>query len=185
VVTEPRRGFGYACAAGAAAAGAADVLVFIDGDGSSVPAEMPDLLRPMLAGEAELVLGSRPLGRIAPGAMPPHQRFGNWLVSRMIRRLYGIHITDLGAYRAIRRDLLQQLDMREGPYAWSIEMVVKAAICRARIVEVPVSWLPRGAGRSKVSGTVKGTILGAYYVISVPLRYLFWRPSPSSVSQKD
>ena len=183
VVTEPMRGFGYACAAGVAAAVSADVVVFIDGDKSSVPAEMPRLLDPIFAGEAELVLGSRLGGHIAPGAMPPHQRFGNWLASQIIRALYGVKLTDLGAYRAIRRDLLLALDMRGMTYAWPIEMIVKAAASQARIVEVPVSWLVRSSGRSKVGGTLKGTIIAGCFFLIVPWRYLFWRPSQGKGSE--
>jgi len=173
VVREPRRGYGYACAAGVAATGdEVDVLVFLDGDYSFLPGEMPTLLTPLREGCADLVLGSRELGTIAPGAMPPHQRFGNWLVARILGMLYGIRVTDLGPYRAIRRDLLLDLEMREMTFGWPTEMVVKAARHDARIVEVPVSYHPRRADRSKVSGTLRGTILAAYYILSVTFRYM-------------
>ena len=102
---EPRQGYGYACAAGVAAA-TADILLFLDGDFSSLPAEMPRLFQPVQKNQAALVLGSRVLGEILPGAMPPHQRFGNWLTSALMRQLYKVAVTDLGPYRAIRRDLL-------------------------------------------------------------------------------
>lgn len=171
VVHEPRRGYGYACAAGAAAARDADVLAFLDGDYSSLPAELPAILDPILAGEADLVLGSRPRGHIAPGAMPPQQRFGNWLSSRLMNLLYGLSVTDLGPYRAIRRSLLETLDMREMTYGWPTEMMVKAAKRGARIVEVPVSFHSRQAGRSKISGTLRGTILAGWYILGVTLRY--------------
>jgi len=171
LVKEPRRGYGYACAAGVRAAGGADVLVFLDGDHSFLPSEMPRLLEPILRGEADLVLGSRPRGGIAPGAMPPHQRFGNWLVARSMAALYGLHLTDLGPYRAIRRELLEQLDMREMTYGWPQEMLVKAARMNARIVEVPVSYHSRRAGRSKVSGTLRGTALATYFILGVTLRH--------------
>ena len=170
VVTEPRRGYGHACAAGAAAA-EADVLVFLDGDYSSLPAELDRLLAPLRAGQADLVLGSRTLGTIAPGAMPPHQRTGNWLMARAMRLLYGVQVTDLGPYRAVTAELLRALDMREMTYGWPVEMMVKAARRHARIVEVPVSHVPRRAGRSKVGGTVRGSILAAYYIVTVILRY--------------
>ena len=111
VVVEARRGYGYACAAGAAAA-TGDILVFLDGDFSSLPAEMPQLLAPIQQGQAALVLGSRTLGEILPGAMPAHQRFGNLLTSGLMRRLYGVPVTDLGPYRAIRRELLLALRMQ-------------------------------------------------------------------------
>jgi glycosyltransferase involved in cell wall biosynthesis len=171
VVYEPRRGYGYACAAGVAAAQGADVLAFLDSDYSSLPAELPTVLAPILADEADLVLGSRPRGHIAPGAMPPQQRFGNWLASRLINLLYGLSVTDLGPYRAVRRCLLKTLDMREMTYGWPTEMMVKAAKQGARIVEVPVSYHSRQAGRSKISGTLRGTILAAWYILGVTLRY--------------
>jgi glycosyltransferase involved in cell wall biosynthesis len=173
VVYEARRGYGYACAAGAAAASDADILVFLDGDHSCLPAEMPGLLAPILADQADLVIGSRVSGHIAPGAMPSHQRCGNWLMAHLMNRLYGLHLTDLGSYRAIRRELLAGLAMREMTFGWPTEMTVKAARRGARLTEAPVSWLPRRAGDSKISGTLKGTVLAAYYIIGVTLRYAF------------
>jgi glycosyltransferase involved in cell wall biosynthesis len=170
VVTEPRRGYGYACAAGVAAA-KGEVLVFLDGDGSSLPNEMSRLIEPLASSSAELVLGSRVLGSIVKGAMPIHQRFGNRLASRFMNLLYHVCLTDLGPYRAIRRDLLIALDMCEMTFGWPTEMMVKAARRGTRIVEVPVSFHPRRAGRSKVSGTVRGTFLAAYYILGVALRY--------------
>jgi len=105
VVSEPRRGYGFACAAGAAAA-SGDILAFMDGDGSFAPAELPSLLAPIRSRQADLVLGTRMAGSMTPAAMPPHQRFGNRLTARLLHLLYGLHLTDLGPYRAIRRDLL-------------------------------------------------------------------------------
>ena len=171
VIYESRQGYGYACAAGVAAAPDAIVLAFLDGDYSFLPAELPSLVGPILADEADLVLGSRPLGHIASGAMPPQQRFGNWLASRLMNQLYGLSVTDLGPYRAIRRSLLETLDMREMTYGWPTEMMVKAARRGARIVEVPVSFHVRQAGRSKISGTLRGTVLAAWYILGVTLRY--------------
>jgi glycosyltransferase involved in cell wall biosynthesis len=177
VVHEPRRGYGYACAAGvaAAAAGKADILVFLDGDYSSLPGELPIILAPILADEADLVLGSRYRGHIAPGAMPLHQRFGNWLVARLMNWLYGLSITDLGPYRAIRYPLLKSLDMQEMTFGWPTEMMTKAARRGARIIEVPVSFHKRRMGRSKVSGTVRGSILATWYILGVTLRYAWER----------
>jgi glycosyltransferase involved in cell wall biosynthesis len=175
VVREPRRGYGYACAAGVAEAGQADVLVFLDGDYSFAPSDLPSLLAPIIEGRADMVLGSRVLGQIAPGAMPLHQRFGNRLVSRLMNILYGLSITDLGPYRAIRRSLLTQLDMQEMTFGWPTEMIVKAAHRGARIVEVPVSYYLRRFGHSKVSGTLRGTILATWFIIGVTLRYA-WKP---------
>jgi len=171
VISEPRRGYGYACAAGAAAVASQDILLFLDGDYSSLPAEMMTVVAPLQAEQADLVLGSRSLGNIVKGAMPAHQQFGNWLVSRSMGILYGLQVTDLGPYRAIRNSLLQQLRMQEMTFGWPTEMMVKAAKGGARIVEVPVSYHPRRSGRSKVSGTVRGSILAAYYILSVTVRY--------------
>ncbi|MDQ3006560.1 MAG: glycosyltransferase family 2 protein [Chloroflexota bacterium] len=171
VVNEPRRGYGYACAAGVAAVKDSDVLVFMDGDYSFLPSDLPSLLSSIIDNRADMVLGSRERGHIAPGAMPSHQRFGNWLVSRLMNALYGLSITDLGPYRAIRRSLLSELDMREMTYGWPTEMIVKAARRGARIVEVPVSYHNRRFGRSKVSGTVRGTVLAAWYILGVTFRY--------------
>ena len=170
VVSEPRRGYGAACAAGVAAA-TGDVLVFMDGDGSFVPGELERLLAPIVQGTADLTLGSRLLGGMAPGAMPPHQYFGNWLVARLMYLLYGVRLTDLGPFRAVRRDLLTARDMREHTYGWPVEMIVKAARRGARIVELPVSYRPRIAGHSKVGGTVRGTVMATYRILRTTLRY--------------
>jgi hypothetical protein len=129
------------------------------------------LLTPIGAGQADLVLGSRPAGGIEPGAMPLHARFGNWLVARLMRLLYGLRVTDLGPYRAIRTDLLAQLGMQEMTYGWPTEMMVKAARRGARVVEVPVCYRVRRGGRSKVSGTVRGTLLATKAILFVTLRY--------------
>jgi len=171
VVREPRRGYGYACAVGVAAAADADALVFLDGDYSFAPDEMPALLAPLREGRADLVLGSRPLGHIQPGSMPLPQRFGNWLVARLMRSIYKLPMTDLGPYRAVRRDLLASLDMREMTFGWPTEMIVKAARRGARIVEVPVSYHSRRAGRSKVSGTLRGALLAGCAILGVTFRY--------------
>jgi glycosyltransferase involved in cell wall biosynthesis len=172
VIYQPRRGYGYACAAGVTAAARADILVFLDGDYSFSPADLPSLLSPVLEDRADFVLGSRELGHIAPGSMPLHQRFGNWLVSRLMHVLYGISITDLGPYRAIRRRLLMELNMQEMTYGWPTEMIVKAARHGTRIVEVPVSYSNRRFGRSKVGGTVRGTILATSVILGVTLHYV-------------
>jgi glycosyltransferase involved in cell wall biosynthesis len=174
VVAEARRGYGYACAAGVAHTHHADILVFLDGDYSFAPSDLPALLAPINENQCDLVLGSRALGHIAPGAMPPHQRFGNQMVSHLMNMLYGLSITDLGPYRAIRRSLLMQLHMQEMTFGWPTEMIVKAARHSARIVEVPVSYHPRRFGHSKVSGTVRGTILATWFILGVTLRYA-WR----------
>ncbi len=172
VVSEPRRGYGFACAAGAAAA-SGDILAFMDGDGSFAPAELPSLLAPIRSRQADLVLGTRMAGSMTPAAMPPHQRFGNRLTARLLHLLYGLHLTDLGPYRAIRRDLLLALDMEERTYGWPVEMMVKSARRQARIVETPVSYRPRLAGQSKVGGTVKGSALATYRILATVFRHAF------------
>jgi len=174
VLREDRRGYGYACAAGLAAA-TGEILVFLDGDFSFSPAELPRLIEPIQQGAADLVLGSRVLGQIAPGAMPPHQRFGNRLTAWLMGLLYRVNVTDLGPYRAVRSDLLRGLGMAEMTYGWPTEMMVKAARLGsqrgARIQEVPVSYASRRAGKSKVSGTVRGSLLAGWYILSVTVRY--------------
>jgi glycosyltransferase involved in cell wall biosynthesis len=171
VVSEPRRGYGYACAAGVAESQGADVLVFLDGDHSFAPSDLPSLLAPILDGQADLVLGSRALGYIEPGAMLLQQRFGNWLAAHLMNTLYKLSITDLGPYRAIRRQLLSELNMQEMTYGWPTEMIIKSARRGARIVEVPVSYRNRRFGQSKVSGTVRGTLLAGWFILSVTFRY--------------
>jgi glycosyltransferase involved in cell wall biosynthesis len=177
VVAEPRAGYGFACAAGVrvAAERGADLLVFLDADGSFDPAQIPDLLAPIRSGQADLVLGSRRTGGMERGAMPPHARFGNGLVALLMGLLYRLQVTDPGPYRAIRADLLAQLAMREMTYGWPTEMMVKAARQGARVVEVPVRYRVRRGGRSKVSGTLRGTILATYFILFVMLRYAFGR----------
>ncbi len=176
-VREPQAGYGYACAAGVHAAMQqdVDVLVFLDGDGSFDPAQIPDLLAPIEAGQADLVLGSRPAGGMEPGAMPPHARFGNWLVARLMRLLYGLRVSDLGPYRAIRASLLARIEMQEMTYGWPTEMMVKAARHGARVVEVPVRYRVRRGGKSKVSGTIRGTLLATRAILFVTVRYAFDR----------
>lgn len=170
VVVEPRRGYGYACRAGVIVASDADLVAFVDGDGSFDPAELPRVLAPLRADEADFVLGSRTLGRQA-GAVLPHARFGNSLAAALLHQLYGVRVTDLGPMRAIRRDLLLRLDMQEMIYGWPTEMIVKGARSGARIVEVQVSYRPRVAGQSKVSGTVQGSVRAGYQILRTTLRY--------------
>jgi glycosyltransferase involved in cell wall biosynthesis len=177
VVHEPQAGYGYACAAGvrAAVGQGAEILIFLDADGSFDPAQILDLLAPIEAGQADLVLGSRPAGGMEPGAMPAHARFGNWLVARLMRLLYRLSVSDLGPFRAIRASLLDQLSMSEMTYGWPTEMMVKAARRGARVVEVPVRYRVRRGGRSKVSGTVRGTVLATYFILFITLRHAFGR----------
>jgi glycosyltransferase involved in cell wall biosynthesis len=181
LVSEPRIGYGFACAAGSRTALqlGAEILVFLDADGSFDAAQIPDLVTPIETGQADLVLGSRPAGGMEPGAMPFHARFGNWLVAWLMRTLYGLRVTDLGPYRAVRSELLARLKMQEMTYGWPTEMMVKAARCRARVVEVPVRYRARRGGRSKVSGTAMGTLRATYAILFVTLRYAICRGEPA------
>lgn len=174
VVVEPRRGYGSACSAGVAAASDADVLVFLDGDGSFAGTDIRQLVAPIRAGRADFVLGSRELGGVAPDAMPIHQRLGNRLVATLLRWLYHIQVTDVGPFRAIRRTTLAELGMRELTYGWPTEMVVKAARQRARIVEVPTPYAARMGGESKVGGTIRGSVLAAYHMLVLTLKHAWW-----------
>jgi glycosyltransferase involved in cell wall biosynthesis len=173
VVREPRRGYGAACRAGALAAPDADVLVFLDGDRNEDPREMDRVLGPVLRGEADLVIGSRVRGGAAPGALTPQQRVGNRIVTTLLRLLYGLRLTDIGPFRAIPAHLLMDLRMEHLSYGWPVEMVVKAARRGYRIVEVPVSCRPR-VGRSKVAGTLRGSLLAGYHLLLTTVRYA-WR----------
>jgi len=170
VVREPRRGYGFACAAGTAGADG-DVLAFMDGDGSFMPGELINLLAPLSSGKADLVLGARRAANANKIAMPPHQRFGNRLFVWLLRLRFGLTLTDLGPYRVIRRGLLLDLAMQEHTFGWPLEMIIKTARRGAHIVELPVTYRPRLAGQSKVGGTLRGTILTAYRFTSVMLRY--------------
>ncbi len=170
VVFEARRGYGYACAAGVDSA-RGGVVVFMDADGANDPADLPRLVAPVAEGRADLVLGSRLEGEIAPGAMPWHQRFGNWLAAQLIARLYGLPITDLGPLRAVRREKLLELTLTDMTFGWPTEMLAKAARLGWRIQEVPVRHRPRLGGRSKISGTLRGTVLATYHILAAILRY--------------
>lgn len=175
VINEPRRGYGQACATGLAAA-RGEVIVFLDGDGSDDPRHLRQLVLPILQDRADMVLGSRLLGKIDPGAMPWHQRFGNWLAAFLIRALYGLPVTDLSPYRALRREALLKLGMKEMTYGWPTEMIVKAARQAWRIQEIPVTYHPRLGGKSKISGTLKGTVLATAYILGMILRYARGQP---------
>jgi glycosyltransferase involved in cell wall biosynthesis len=174
VVHEPRRGYGRACLTGLAIADAPDVVVFLDGDYSDRPAELPLLLAPIADGRADITMGSRLGQRRIAGALPWHAVFGNWLAARLIRLLYGLEISDLGPFRAARANVLRELALEEATYGWAVEMILKGALQGFRIVEVPVSYYPR-IGKSKISGTVKGTIGAAWFILSRIMLYHFRR----------
>jgi glycosyltransferase involved in cell wall biosynthesis len=165
VILEPRRGYGRACLTGIEQANGVDVVVFLDGDYSDRPAELPHLLAPIRSGAADIVLGSRLRGGMAPGAMPWHQLFGNRLAAGLIRLLYGVRLTDLGPFRAARREVLEALALREPTYGWAVELPTRGARSGYRIVEVPVSYHPR-IGVSKISGTLRGTLGAAWCILT-------------------
>ena len=179
VVREPRRGYGLACLAGIAAAPDADIYAFLDGDHSDHPQQLPDVLAPILAGEADLVIGSRRRGRRLGGAHPPHAVLGTRLCVALMNLLLGTRATDLGPFRAITASALRRLDMEDRDFGWTVEMQVKAAHRRLRVVEVPVDYRPR-IGRSKVSGTVSGTVRAGVKILATILRYALARPGPAA-----
>jgi glycosyltransferase involved in cell wall biosynthesis len=174
VIQEPRRGYGRACLTGLAAASSPDVVVFLDGDYSDRPSELPILLAPITEGRADITLGSRLRGKRTAGALPWHQAFGNHLAAGLIRLLYGVKVTDLGPFRAGRADVLRALALEETTYGWAVEMILKGALAGFRVVEVPVSYYPR-IGKSKISGTLKGTIGAGWFILSLIVRYYFRR----------
>jgi glycosyltransferase involved in cell wall biosynthesis len=172
VVTEARRGYGQACLTGLKHANAPDIVVFLDGDYSDRPAELRCLTDPIAEGRADIALGSRLLGRRTPGAMPWHAVFGNRLAAGLITLLFRQHISDLGPFRAARTDVLRELALEETTYGWAVEMILKGAVRGFRIVEVPVSYHPR-IGKSKISGTARGTLGAAWFIFSRIVRYYF------------
>ena len=172
VLREPRRGYGRACLTGLAAADSPDIVVFLDGDYSDRPEELPLLLAPIMDGRADITLGSRIGKQSIHGALPWHATFGNRLAAFLIRLLYGLNISDLGPFRAGRADVLRSLKLQEKTYGWAVEMILRGALGGCRIVEVPVSYYPR-IGKSKISGTLKGTIGAAWFILSLIVRYYF------------
>lgn len=177
VVTAARRGYGSACLSGLAhlrATGPPEVVVFLDGDYSDHPEELPSLVEPILAGRADLVIGSRVLGQRERGALLPQARAGNFVACTLIRLLYGTHYTDLGPFRAIRWEALERLEMVDPTFGWTAEMQVKALRQGLRVVEVPVSYRKR-VGVSKITGTVRGTVLAGYKILTTVVRYAWSR----------
>ena len=179
VVQEPRRGYGRACLTGLATVNCPDVVVFLDGDYSDRPSELPDLLAPIIEGRADITLGTRLQEERSASTLPWHQIFGNRLAAGLIRLLYGLQISDLGPFRAGRADVLRALALKETTYGWAVEMILKGALAGFRVVEVPVSYYPR-IGKSKISGTLKGTLGAAWFIVSLILRYYFRRRRAAS-----
>ena len=174
VINEPRRGYGQACLTGLAGASAPDVVVFLDGDNSDRPAELPLLLAPIVEGHADISIGSRLAGPRTPGALPWHAKFGNWLAASLITKLYGLKISDIGPFRAARADVVRAVELEETTYGWAVELILKGATQGFRVVEIPVSYHPR-IGKSKISGTVRGTVGAAWFILSRIASYYFRR----------
>lgn len=175
VTIEPRRGYGATCLAALRAVESAGIVVFMQADGSEDPCEAALLIEPVRRGEADLVLGSRVTGTAAKGALLPHQRFGNWVMTTLVYLLYGRRFTDLGPFRAIRRDALASLDMQDLDYGWTVEMQIKALRKGLRVIEVPVSYGLRQAGENKVSGNLANSLRAGAKMVSVVLRHALSR----------
>src|SRR5205814_963431 len=164
VVSLRERGYGRACRAGAEAAGDCDIIVFLDGDGSDCPELIPALVAPIAEGRADFVIGSRTRGAREPGSMSMHQILAGYAIGAALGLLYGVRYTDMGPFRAIRRDALVRLGMRETSYGWNLEMQMRAARMGLRIVELPVAHRRRAGGVSKVSGSLRGTIRASWRI---------------------
>ena len=173
VLHEERPGYGFACLRGIEyikqLQPSPDIVVFIDADYSDHPEEMPLLVQPIIDG-MDMVIGSRALGKKEKGSMTPQQVFGNWLATRLLKIIYNVRYTDLGPFRAIRYDKLLEINMQDTTYGWTVEMQLKAAKLKMKIVEVPVNYRKR-IGFSKISGTVKGTVLAGYKIITTIFKY--------------
>lgn len=172
VVLEPQRGYGSACLAGIRHLPPdIDVVVFLDGDHSDFAEDLEIVLRPIVTAGADLVIGSRTRMRQARAALTAQQRWGNWLATRLMRFCWGCRDTDLGPFRAIRRNALHILSMTDRNFGWTVEMQIKAATARLQTVEVPVRYRARAAGRSKVSGTLTGGVLAGAKILYTIMRY--------------
>lgn len=174
VLDEPRRGYGWACLKGIEHSKKlnTEIVVFLDGDYSDYPQEIPDVLAPIFETDMDMVIGSRVLGKREKGSLTPQQVFGNWLATKLIRLFYRARFTDLGPFRAIKAESLEQLKMSDKTYGWTIEMQIKAAKHKMNFCEVPVNYKKR-IGVSKVSGTIKGTVLAGIKIIFAVFKYRF------------
>jgi glycosyltransferase involved in cell wall biosynthesis len=170
VIVEPRAGYGAACLAGARAAADCEVVAFIDGDGSDDPADLARLVAPVLAGAQDFVIGSRARGVREAGSMGAHQLLAGRLAGLAMRALYGVRYTDMGPLRAIRRDALERLAMRERTYGWNLEMQMRAARANLRILELPVAHRNRAGGASKVAGSLRGTLRASWNLATTFVR---------------
>lgn len=166
VVQEPRRGYGSAFRAGLRSLSPdCEIVVFLDGDGSDYPEMMIQLVEPIIKGTHDFVVSSRTRGRRESGSMNWHQVFAGYMIGLFLRLLYGVHSTDMGPFRAIRRDALESLGMREDTYGWPLEMQMRAARAHLRTLEVPVNYRRRAGGHSKIAGTVRGSVLAATRIL--------------------
>ena len=174
VLDEPRKGYGWACLKGIDKAyeHGTEIVVFLDGDYSDYPEEIKDVIAPILEQDMDMVIGSRVLGKREKGSLTPQQVFGNWLATRLMRVFYRAKFTDLGPFRAIKAESLKKLKMADKTYGWTIEMQIKAAKHNMKFCEVPVNYRKR-IGVSKVSGTVKGTVLAGIKIIFAVFKYRF------------
>lgn len=171
IVVNSPRGYGAACAAGAKAAVlSSDVLVFLDGDGSDDVSAMDQLVGPVMRGDADFVIGSRMRGQADPGSLNGAQIFAAGLIGRLVKMFYGFHYTDMGPFRAIRRDCLEAMGMREITYGWNLEMQIKALKMRLRVVEIPVNYRCRIGGQSKVSGNAWASMKAGVRILGVLAR---------------
>ncbi|MBZ0206221.1 MAG: glycosyltransferase family 2 protein [Flavobacteriales bacterium] len=174
VVDQPMRGYGNACLKGIAQVASheppPDIVAFIDADNSDNPEQMTEVVAPIVEGRADFVIGSRALGHRDAGSMMPQQIFGNWIATRLLKLFYGVKYTDLGPFRAVRWEALQAMGMRDRTFGWTVEMQLKAAKQGLRIVEVPVDYRKR-IGFSKISGTVKGSVLAGWKIITTIIKY--------------
>lgn len=176
VVVEPEKGYGAACLAGIAALGTVDIVVFVDGDYSDHPGDMADLVDPIVSGTVDFTIASRVIGAREAGSLTPQQMFGNWLATRLIAGIWRQKYTDLGPFRGIRKSSLDKLAMADRNFGWTVEMQIKAAQQKLRVLEVPGRYRRR-IGVSKVSGTLKGTIMAGYTILYVIGRHALRRGS--------
>jgi len=165
VVSVPEPGYGRACLAGIAKAEPCDIIVFLDGDASDYPAQMLELIQPIIDDKADLVIGSRVKGKREKGSLTPQQRFGNALACLLMRLFWGSTFTDLGPFRAIRKTSLDALNMQAPTFGWTVEMQVRALKQKLRYDEVAVDYRKR-IGKSKISGTLRGVVLAGYYILA-------------------
>jgi glycosyltransferase involved in cell wall biosynthesis len=178
VVSEPTPGYGRACAAGVRALSPeCDIVVFLDGDGSDCPELMPELVGPIQRGEQDFVIGSRTRGQRETGSMNFQQVFAGRVAGWLLRLLYGVSYTDMCPFRAIRRQALERLGMKEQTYGWNLEMQMRAARARLRVLEVPVNHRCRTGGESKVSGTLRGTFVAGIRIVATLFRVAMERAS--------